>query len=53
VALAHQALEVERRDLQRVEAELRDYRTRAQALLKAKDAEIRTIRDSLLEKWVR
>lgn len=46
-ALANQALETCRRDMERLEAELRDYKSRAQALLKQKDAEIKEARETL------
>ncbi|GAX81406.1 hypothetical protein CEUSTIGMA_g8836.t1, partial [Chlamydomonas eustigma] len=44
-ALAQQAVETSRREIEKLEAELKEYKARAQALLKAKDAEIRSVRD--------
>ena len=47
-ALANQALETCRRDMERLDAELKDYKSRAQALLKHKDTEIKEARESLV-----
>ena len=45
--MANQALETCKRDMERLDAELKDYKSRAQALLKQKDAEIKEARETL------